>query len=1015
MISSVRSKGWLPAVLFAALAVLSKTPCATADLLVSSSATHEVLAYDEISGASQGVFVSALSGGLTNPWGLTYGPDGNLYVGSRGNGAVLRYNGTTGAFIDAFVAPSGGLFPSDVVFGPDGNLYVGNAILGGTLVMRYNGTTGASLGAFVTSGSGGIGACDGFTFGPDNNLYLVGRTVGGAPHNGVLRYNGTTGAFMSAFVPSGSGGLSTPRALRFAPDGNLDVSSFVSDQVLRYNGTTGAPLGSATIGGGLDGPEGLAFGPDGNLYVADFTPDNVLRYNASTAAFMGIFASGSGLDAPARLVFQPGGGGPGSFDYGDAPDGLLGCEGSIANDPPPSLYPTILGTLNAAPGRREPFHIDLSEVVLGAGVTAEAGAFQASCDWIKAGCDADDAPIILLLGPTAGGPFLSGVVITAGGACVERALGVFGPYPGNPCFGIWIFNAATSPSALPAGSYLANVAVDWNLSGDFGDVAGEWPLVDAPVPIGPSGVTTMATPPFLVTTCFISGASWAIQPFWTRFTVAEEAIGPLFPGSDWDGSGPPPGNRVGETEDWVPFGDPPTGPPSCRINAGLDFYTTPSGGGTNADFGATPIPAGFFGPGSDPFTGNVILGGSPLSTSPPGLIDPVNTIVRRLATVDLSGPGDIETIPIELVALSLTSVNPITVTYNGGQNPELWRVGVSVSQSQPEPVGTLTATAGPCGGVGGTFDATLPVLPRFTFTRLNDGMVGVFDYGTQGLPPIVFGTAIEPWTEFNSADGNMDAAPDECDLVEFYRSFSGDLRVDHDADPVSPKIVLPEGTTNFFPGTQMYGCVANSCSEGQHFRFRALPYHGPNNNNTVLIPAFHQRLHAASGLVAAKGPDTDGDGIDDFVDNCPLFPNPRQQDQDHDGVGDICDNCNTPNGYNPCQEDGDNDGIGDRCEVTDASLASTVPARVMLGIPRPNPARDILRYTVMLPRPGRARVLVFDGSGRVVGNLFDSWLPAGNHPLEWDGVGRTRLKSGVYYLSLDVGSVRETRKFCVVR
>src|SRR4051794_20046370 len=43
--------------------------------------------------------------------------------------------------------------------------------------------------------------------------------------NSVMRYDGTTGAFIDAFVAPSSGGLSQPWGLRFAPDGNLLVSS----------------------------------------------------------------------------------------------------------------------------------------------------------------------------------------------------------------------------------------------------------------------------------------------------------------------------------------------------------------------------------------------------------------------------------------------------------------------------------------------------------------------------------------------------------------------------------------------------------------------------------------------------------------------------------------------------------------------------------------------------------------------------------------------------------------------
>lgn len=60
------------------------------------------------------------------------------------------------------------------------------------------------------------------------------------------------------------------------------------------------------------------------------------------------------------------------------------------------------------------------------------------------------------------------------------------------------------------------------------------------------------------------------------------------------------------------------------------------------------------------------------------------------------------------------------------------------------------------------------------------------------------------------------------------------------------------------------------------------------------------------------GPDTDGDGIFDPIDNCPFVPNPIQTDGDGDGVGDACDNC--PAIANPTQTDGDTDGIGDACD-----------------------------------------------------------------------------------------------------
>ncbi|NNJ95063.1 MAG: hypothetical protein HKP57_09995 [Halobacteria archaeon] len=80
-------------------------------------------------------------------------------------------------------------------------------------------------------------------------------------------------------------------------------------------------------------------------------------------------------------------------------------------------------------------------------------------------------------------------------------------------------------------------------------------------------------------------------------------------------------------------------------------------------------------------------------------------------------------------------------------------------------------------------------------------------------------------------------------------------------------------------------------------------------------------------LSFSGGVDTDGDGVLDGVDNCPVDANPGQEDTDGDGIGDACDLLNDSDGDgvadaddncpatpNPGQEDADGDGIGDACD-----------------------------------------------------------------------------------------------------
>ena len=58
--------------------------------------------------------------------------------------------------------------------------------------------------------------------------------------------------------------------------------------------------------------------------------------------------------------------------------------------------------------------------------------------------------------------------------------------------------------------------------------------------------------------------------------------------------------------------------------------------------------------------------------------------------------------------------------------------------------------------------------------------------------------------------------------------------------------------------------------------------------------------------------DSDSDGVQDCLDNCPFVFNPSQEDFDSDYIGDSCDNC--PDVNNTSQEDTDFDGVGDSCD-----------------------------------------------------------------------------------------------------
>ena len=314
------------------------------------------------------------------------------------------------------------------------------------------------------------------------------------------------------------------------------------------------------------------------------------------------------------------------------------------------------------------------------------------------------------------------------------------------------------------------------------------------------------------------------------------------------------------------------GPTPPGIQPGEDFISTSGCGGQSfADFSKNPLPADFFGPGSLPFDGEIHLGGSTLNGGSFGTSD---TVLRRLSEANVALVGASDTVPIELVALSLQSCDPITVQVNGQST--MWDVEVDLDVSGQLPQGDMTIMR--TSALGGTFSAMINTQPRFTFTEVGNISNTITFTGLEkgtGILNLVITDA--PWA-------------DTCDDPNLFVP-TGMVTL--------PNGVMAESSGDFFPfvidtGADMGQsclCVQRLAMDGSTFQLGFSP---PRITSTG---------------------DSDGDGVDDDCDGCPDDVDPLQEDSDNDGIGDACDNC--PDTPNSDQADRNMDGEGDECDDED--------------------------------------------------------------------------------------------------
>ena len=213
---------------------------------------------------------------IRSPNGIKVGPDGNLYVASVNEQAILVINPQTGKILKRLGPEVGVDGPDDLAFGPDGSIYWTDFFRGSVGRLAPDGKTSSQM---VAPGVNPI------IFSKEGRLFVALAFLGDAFYE--LDPNLTAPPRLLA---EKLGGLNS---FQFGPDGMLYAPVMDKGQVVRID-VNAKPIKVEVVAEGLAGPVAAKLDSQGRLYTVN--PPGIVRVDMKTGAIKTFATVPYGID-----------------------------------------------------------------------------------------------------------------------------------------------------------------------------------------------------------------------------------------------------------------------------------------------------------------------------------------------------------------------------------------------------------------------------------------------------------------------------------------------------------------------------------------------------------------------------------------------------------------------------------------------------------------------------------------------------------------------------------------------